>query len=236
MYPIHATDSLQVFYEAGSRDTAVLSFSGIGMGLEFIQKTEFAHSLRDAEVSEQILYILDRKRTWYNATADEVREALKLPMPHFSRVTTLGNSMGGFGAIYFAAEFPACRRAVAFCPQFSVAPGTMPAGENRWPEYRDAIPSHRIGHALERAGPEVEYVLFFGADDPQDLAHAALFGGHGGLKIHLHVVEGCGHDVAKFLRARDALHPLLSHLISDAGPVHGIADVLAARGISLVKA
>ena len=43
-----------MFYEAGSRDTAVLSFSGIGTGFDYIQKAEFAHALQNAEVKEQM--------------------------------------------------------------------------------------------------------------------------------------------------------------------------------------
>ena len=86
-------------------------------------------------------------------------------------VFTLGNSMGGSGAIIFASALDNCKRAISFCPQSSVHPD-IAAFEDRWTDYRRAIVDWTVPDAIERMRPTREYIVFFGADDPRDLKHA----------------------------------------------------------------
>src|ERR1700757_6152 len=105
------TDSLKISYQAGTSGLVVVTFTGVGHGLGHIQTEEFRrtmHSDGDAE-SNAVIWVIDKRRRWFNggiaaeivAAVNDIIESLG----QVDRVITLGNSMGGFGAIAFAARF-----------------------------------------------------------------------------------------------------------------------------------
>src|ERR1700742_3619721 len=114
------TPALKITSGGPSRGRAVVSFTGIGHELGTIQKEEFVKSVHNLAEENAAFYVIDKNRSWYNGTLNEIPNVLQPKLPPFDEVICLGNSMGGFGAIYFAPLFPACRKAIAFCPQFSL--------------------------------------------------------------------------------------------------------------------
>ena len=66
-----------------------------------------------------IYFVKDKVRHWYAESADRIAEVLNrsLRARNIESVACIGNSMGGFGAIYFASRLFNCRNAVAFVPQ-----------------------------------------------------------------------------------------------------------------------
>jgi len=193
MQTILETDGLRIRYSPGQTDVLFVSFTGVLHGLGGIAIDEFAGSAR----AHHCLFVSDMKRTWYNGdgvatsicevVAEKVRE-LKL-----RRVITIGNSMGGFGAILFARLLGA-NAAIAFSPQFSFDRKIVP-GEHRWSEYRDAISTWRFPTALpyHRA---TRYFIFSGTDS-MEMQHTTLFPKASNVSIFF--VAG-GHSVAQAIK------------------------------------
>lgn len=170
-------DDLRVTQRLGAPERYVVSFTGVGLGLgglSVVQREEFGRLLNGAG-NFATTFVTDKRRSWLNGIRDRTLDILREVLRDARETVTLGNSMGGFAALYFAGLLPACHRAVAFSPQFFVHPAYMPAGETRWAEYRAAITEHVVTHAFEHASDAVDYALFFGTTAPPDLAHVACF-------------------------------------------------------------
>ena len=168
---------LRITRRPGRTDRCVVSFSGVGLnmgGLGEVQREEFGRSAGEAG-DATLIFVMDKRRSWMNAVQDRILQTLAPELQGVDRVTTLGNSMGGFAAIYFAPLLANCRRAIAFSPQFSVNPKFMPREEKRWAQFREAIAEHVIGHAFDQPSDAVDYWLFFGIGKRQDQAHIASF-------------------------------------------------------------
>jgi len=149
----------------------VISFAGVGLNLGGLPQEEFVRTLSGNQHDQ--FFIIDKLRSWYNATASEILEQLYCRIEKFDKVYTLGNSMGGFGAIYFGRQLQKCSAAVAFGAQYSVHPEIVP-GETRWMEWRDKITTWRLPHALSGQGTLHHAHLFYGHPS-QDAIHANLY-------------------------------------------------------------
>ena len=183
----------------------VIAFTGVRFGMGGIVKREFERSLAGLDMS--VCYVIDRRRAWYNYATDELTALLRRVAADHERVVTLGNSMGGFGAIYFAGLLDGCSRAIAFCPRFSVVPGVI--ADNRSPRLVSAITEWRAQTAIDTFRDDVDYRIFYG-DDPIDRLHQQAYEEAGLATVSL---EG-GHNVAAWLRDRGELAPLLASLLS----------------------
>lgn len=212
-------DDLRVTQRLGAPERHVVSFTGVGLGLgglSVVQREEFGRSLNgpgNGAGDFTTTFVIDKRRSWLNGIRDQTLNILREVLRDARETVTLGNSMGGFAALYFAGLLPACHRAVAFSPQFSVHPAHMPVGETRWAEYRAAITWHVVTHAFEHASDAVDYALFFGTTAPPDLAHIACFERAMPLGAHLHRIAEGGHDVSQVLRVSGALGPVLEAML-----------------------
>jgi len=92
----------------------------------------------------------------------------------------------------------------------------MPPGETRWADRREAIHEHVLGHALERASPEVDSFVFAGAEEPLDVEHARRLAEEGTRRTHVFLLRHSGHDTASAIKRSGALGPLLDLLLNDA--------------------
>lgn len=211
---VHDDEVLRITHAASRAPGHVVSFTGIGHGLQGIQTEEFRRSLDEGSLASAT-YVIDKRRTWFNATREAVLATVGPIAAAYPRTVTLGNSMGGFGALHFAAALPGTARAVAFAPQFAVAPGFMPREEDRWRAYRDAIGDHIIPHALDGASPEVDYIAFFGGAEPRDVQHARLMARHGTARTHVFIVEESSHSVAAELKRAGCLGAILARVLGE---------------------
>jgi hypothetical protein len=211
------SDDLRISFARGGGGHAVIAFTGVGHLLGGIQTEEFRRSLAQVAGRDMcsVIYVIDKHRYWYNnGLTDQIDFVLNRLLDRLGsvRCVTLGNSMGGYGAIIFARRLIGCGRAIAFCPQSSVSPAHAPF-ETRWPEWRGGINAWDVADAVTECRPDLSYHLFFGREDGIDMQHAARFGRAGQAGIVLHVIPDCGHDVAGFLKDHKRLAPLLMDLI-----------------------
>jgi hypothetical protein len=209
--PILADNELcRISFERGADAGAVISFTGIGHGLGAIPQEEFRKSL--AARGTSTYFVTDKRRHWYNGCFDLVLDILErhLAREGISEVVTLGNSMGGFGAIVFAEAIGACSRSIAFCPQSSMHRPTVPF-ESRWTEYSATIEAWTLPDAVGLLTGEVEHFLIYGRHDAKDMLHAGRFAASGRAAVFC--VDG-GHDAAASLKRQGKLVPVIEAVLS----------------------
>lgn len=224
--------TLRLTTYVGTSGVHVVSFTGIGFQMGGIQTEEFRRSLQDQHRQHAATYVIDKAKSWFNATGQALLPVLRQQTAAARRVVTLGNSMGGFGAAYFAGLLPRCDRAIAFVPQFAVNPAWIPPGEYRWAALREAIGEHRVGHALETLAPGRRYIVFCGAASGLDREHAVRFKDHGGAAVDVILVSPGRHDLAAQLKEAGCLHALLDLVIErDDLTAAGILALLTAHGM-----
>lgn len=225
---LHDDATLRLTSYAGNSDLHVISFTGIGFQMGGIQTEEFRRSLRGQERQHAATYVIDKVKSWFNVTGPTIVPLLRQRTEAARRVVTLGNSMGGFGAAYFAGLLPRCDRAIAFAPQFAVNPAWIPPGEYRWAPLRAAIADHHIGHALDTLTEGRRYIVFCGAASGLDREHALRFKEHGGAAVDVILVSPGRHDLAAQLKEAGCLHALLDLVIEQ-------DDLTAASILTLLK-
>jgi hypothetical protein len=199
------TQWLKISFEAGSEHSqeAVIAFTGVGLGLGGIQKEEFARSLHQCGQLRDVYYVIDKTRSWFNSTHEEIIGFFQSRLQD-KRVITLGNSMGGFGAVLFSEQIPCCDTALAFCPQYSVHPEIVPF-ENRWTEHLSKITTWNHPTCLPSQKVGIRKIILFGANDPLDRRHRILFEQHESNELCVYVIQGCAHDVGAFLKQKNIL-------------------------------
>ena len=207
-------ETCRIVHEPGDSGRAVISFAGVGYALGGIQVEEFRRSLDGSQFD--IYYVIDKERRWYNRCFDVVLATINRSLDERRIVEsyTLGNSMGGFGAVLFAGAFAQCRRAIAFSPQSSVCPAVVPF-EDRWREWTQHISEWRVPDAVPYMRPGVSYVLLFGAADRRDRRHIDRFATGAGETL-LCRIEESAHGVAAEIKRHGLLVPLLDALLSAA--------------------
>jgi hypothetical protein len=207
-------ETCRIVHEPGDNGRAVISFAGVGYALGGIQVEEFRRSLDGSHFD--IYYVIDKERRWYNRCYDAVLATINRSLAERSIAEsfTLGNSMGGFGAVLFAGTLAQCRRAIAFSPQSSVCPAVVPF-EDRWREWTQHISDWRAPDAVPQMRRGLSYVLFFGAADRRDRRHIDRFAAGAGETL-LCRIEESAHGVAAEIKRHGLLVPLLDALLSSA--------------------
>ncbi|MCC4298558.1 hypothetical protein [Aurantimonas coralicida] len=195
--------NLRLRFSRGTSKTLFVSFTGVQHGLgglpadEFIGTTHRHHSL----------FVSDMNRSWYNADGivdqvsqqiDEIRR-----QEGVRRTVTIGNSMGGFGAILFARLISA-DVAFSFSPQFTVHPNREPF-EKRWSTYTDKIDPWRYETPMPLRS-ECRYFVFSGTDN-EEIAHTRQFPKSRNIRIYY--VKG-GHNISKSFKDAGLLKSVVS--------------------------
>ncbi len=228
------SEDLRIAFEpgagSGAEDGLVLSFTGVHHGLGGLLREEFRNSLRRPGVLRDACFVIDRSRTWYNATGERIRETLTERFggrPGY----TLGNSMGAFGAILFG-EILGCKASLAFSPQYSVDPKLAPF-ETRWREHISLIRDWRFRSCVDaglKAPPVCHHYVFCGGAHLLDVAHARLIHRHARGPATVFMIRGGDHLVVRDLKANGAMHGVIDEVLSGGGREQ-IEAVLDERGI-----
>jgi hypothetical protein len=197
-----------ITHHSGTSGCAIVSFTGIGLGVG-VPPEEFARTL--ASNSHDHFFVIDKNRSWYNGCAQEIIGNLSPMLERFRAVFTLGNSMGGFGAVYFSSRLPNCEAAIAFSPQFSIDPKVVK--ETRWKQYRRNISRIEIGHAMVGANPERKMYVFIGTKGP-DARHAKRFATHATPGLRLFQATNLKHHFVQILRDKGSLVPILEAIFT----------------------
>ncbi len=219
-------DDLLIRWLPGASRHLVLAFTGIQHGLGGVPLDEFIGSASD-NARNHVLFISDLKRMWYSSArlVGEIVNSVKsfITGHKISKVTAIGNSMGGYGAILFAAHLP-LSTVIAFAPQISMHPDVL--NETRWSTGRP-----RFGEALPRSlessihACSARLFLFFGADSTGDIAQAALLPPT--PRIKRFTLLNCGHNVAAFLKSAGLLRPVISNIQESNGA--GLGEILQGK-------
>lgn len=226
-------DDLRITFARGSaeQDAVVLAFTGCRHGLGRIDADDFVRTSRSARIVRDVYFVNDLSRSWYNTVHTAIVDILA-PRLAGRRVVTLGNSMGGFGALLFAGRFETCDTAVAFVPQFSVDPRIVPF-EDRWPEHTGRIRHFAVPTCLPAAacrGGRRAYV-FFGDSSRNDARQAELLLEAAETGTHLFTIQGGTHEVAAQLKQRNVLADLLETAIDLSRGPDDVGGVLSAYGL-----
>jgi hypothetical protein len=142
-----------------------------------------------------VLAINDLKRTWYSqpTVLSQIREVFQRITERLKpgRVHGIGNSMGAYGAILFAAEM-GMASSIAFSPQFSMRRTVVP--EPRWenfrPNFGNAL-AESLGPALA-AAPGDTWILHGALG--LDIRHYTKFPIH--PRVHHAILQGGKHALA----------------------------------------
>jgi len=220
---------LTITHHPGQAGRAIVSFAGVGFGSDGVQKEEFAKTM--SGLAHAQYFVIDRTRTWYNETHEEIVDVLAPLLAGHNSITSLGNSMGGFGAIYFASRLPNCSSAIAFAPQFSVMPQIAPF-ETRWESYRRAIRRWPVPHALHGVRSDLRILVFVGSSG-LDRMQAQLMCEHAPPRMTIWALAGQRHRLASYLRDRGALGGLLACAVELEATDRAVTDVLRQASIAV---
>lgn len=228
---IYDSPQVMISHRPGNTGSAVLSFAGVGLGSDGLPQEEFVKTLSGNQHDQ--FFIIDKLRSWYNATDTEITDQLLARLQGFQRVYTLGNSMGGFGALYFGRKLPNCRAAIAFGPQYSVHPEIVP-GERRWRHWRSRIKEWTVPHALTGDGTLPRSYVFFGRIG-RDRGHARLFLDNRPSGMALFLMRGTAHHTASFMKERGCLNAVLDAICVQEASAPAVAELLARHDIKVLR-
>jgi pimeloyl-ACP methyl ester carboxylesterase len=176
-------------------------------------------------IAENKIFLRDVSQAWYQnglpgvgpdlyAVRDFIEQKIAELGPE--EVFFVGNSMGGYAAILFAA-LTGTGTALAFAPQTFVSPGKrLRHRDGRWPKpiakmvLRTALKPHiwDLKASVASLGEGAAVEIFVSEDDPLDLLHARRLQGLASVRVH-----GCpvgGHNLVRQLRDEGKLPDILA--------------------------
>jgi pimeloyl-ACP methyl ester carboxylesterase len=206
-------DALEISFAPGSGKNAVVSFAGIGLNFGGMQTEEFAKSLEST--TSDVYYVKDKLRHWYTECADKIVEIVNrhLQARNIANTTCIGNSMGGFGAVYFAPRLLNCRNAIAFVPQSSINTRLVP-WETRWKEWRAGLVPGEGLDAVQTLDPGVSYTIITGLKEHRDILHVRRLITKAPDSMIAIGLPKSGHGAAAHLKRESLLKPFLRALLA----------------------
>jgi pimeloyl-ACP methyl ester carboxylesterase len=204
-------DTLRVERLPGEGRRLVVALSGIGQGFGGLQRVEFAKTASD-NGRNRVLFVSDRMRSWYTSKGlvaritDLVNEELE--RVGLSACHTLGNSMGGYGAVRLSVDFPVVV-ALSFSPQVTMDLTFI--NETRWEEHRPAIVMDHHLPLWDCLRPETRYYMIFGAASRRELAHRELLPDRPELRVLM--LSGGGHNIVQLLKAAGCMTDLINAML-----------------------
>lgn len=129
----------------------------------------------------------------------------------------VGNSMGGYAAILFAAMLQ-CGKAIAFCPQTFISPiKRLIYRDLRWSRQilktykatmlRTPSPIYDLKKLLSRNGSRYTAEVFVSLNDKVDLVHAKRIEKF--KNVYVYKYDIAGHNLVKYLRDQDQLQTIM---------------------------
>ena len=190
----------------------VVVFTGMHGRMAGETHAEFAASA-SMRGENDVLFVTDRRASWYAApglwrkVVRFVKEIRADRGP--GEVVTLGNSMGGYGALLLPRDVHVAR-AIAFAPQATMDRGLLDDG--RWPDVTGrwgALPERNVGDSFART--RTQYYVLAGGDCAEDMAHLALL--PEARRVHRYVLPGARHNLARRLKAAELLADVVAAIL-----------------------
>lgn len=214
--PLLNTEGLEIRALPGQGDSAVVVFGSLAGNFAKGGHLEFAGSASGGGARTSI-FVRDRRKRWFQdpGTMETVCRVVTgyAQRRGITQLMTLGDSMGGYGAVVFARPLGA-RLALAFSPQADVAPAAIP-GDDRWLNLRAAIPECTLGPVGDWMGPDVSYYILHGRRG-MDILHWSRF--PQGHHIHHFLIGGMEHSVSPILKQEGRLAPIVELALADDAP------------------
>lgn len=222
--PLIDDPTLEISWLKGRGDRMVVSFTGIGPKDQPDQRIEFPR-LAAQQGENTVVFVTDRLRSWYNepGMVERITETvLSLAGRLGTReIVTLGNSMGGYGAVLFANRLGA-RHAISFVPQFTMDDRVL--RESRWQDYKARIGSFAVSSLRDSMAPPTQFFVLHGGKG-RDRKHYLRF--PTGPHIEHYILPLKTHSAATLMHVSGELRPLVAALL--AGNQAGVADLMRAQ-------
>tara|TARA_B100000678_G_scaffold288148_1_gene296034 strand:- start:15 stop:695 length:681 start_codon:yes stop_codon:yes gene_type:complete len=203
MKTIHEDEHLKIsVIKHNNQGEACICFTGVGHALGGIdvQTEEF----KNAYFFGTIIFVIDKKRSWGNSIDFGLLKCILLPYVSHKKVNLLGNSMGAFiGTIFSSLLNTDC--CIGFVPQYSISEHILPE-ERRWKQYTLKIKELKYKTINDHFAGKTKYYFFSGSSETEKL-HWSKF--KQSQNIHHYIIAGQGHDLAKSLKERKVLYPLI---------------------------
>ncbi|WGH77144.1 alpha/beta fold hydrolase domain-containing protein [Jannaschia ovalis] len=205
-------DALVLRFLKGQGSRLVVVFTGIGAGFGDRRLDEFAASASDGGANN-VLFVTDRAASWYAAPGlwDRIVDLIRATCEHeaTTELVTLGNSMGGYGAMLAARDLPVAR-AIAFSPQVTMDRDLL--ADARWPDVAAKFGPLPIRSTAELVGQgETRFFVAVGGDCAPDRAHVDLLPAHPNL--HRFVLPVAAHNLARSLKEAGQLSQIIAAII-----------------------
>ena len=176
----------------------------------FVAAVEFAGSV--ARAGRNVLFVSDSKRTWFGLPGDvrTIVQAVRAELAELGQdqIDTIGFSMGGFAALAYAQRLPV-RNALALSPRFS-PDHEIVLDRRTYPNLTRNV--HRL--VLRSVAPGLRQTgwatIVHGTTGP-DRPHLQHFSR--AARVDHYLISRCGHYVAQWLQAQDALEPLIEAVL-----------------------
>lgn len=229
--PYLVAPPLHLDYLPGSSDLLVLAFSGVGDRDKPVPMPE-GTLLAGWDGVNHVLFVRDASRSWMNAPG--LVESLKAAVLGLiekikpSRVVAFGNSMGGTAALILA-TLMRLDGVLAIVPQFSMKSEIVPE-ERRWRHFARTITDWPFPSVPDLSG--LKNVMILHGGDAFEMIHARRF--RVGPSVDHYVLPQYGHTLAKILKNKQILRPLMAQVLSGNMP-EARATVEAAGGIRFAE-
>lgn len=206
-----------VMEAAPGSDVVICTFGGIQQGVG-MPVFEFRRIL--AEFNADRLFLRDVRQAWYHDGVEglgkslpEVEDGLARLLAPYRRKVFVGNSMGGFAALYFGSRL-AADSVIAFAPQTFIGPvSRLRARDFRWRKQMARL--HRRWllrpHVFDLAAlPHPKATVIVGGACREDVLHAENLRGTG---AQITIMPGHDHNFVKAFRDSGDLHSILSNAV-----------------------
>lgn len=190
----------------------VVVFTGVRAGFGGAPLDEFAGSASHGG-ENSVLFVTDRRGTWYSAPGlwSKIVKLIRYlrKSEGIEEIVTLGNSMGGYGALLLPQDLRV-RRAIAFSPQLTLDRDLTDDG--RWPDIMKrygTMPARNVGETF--GSTRTQYYLTAGGGCSEDVEHLNFAPEMS--RVHRWILPRGKHNLAGTLRDAGLLYDVIGAII-----------------------
>ena len=188
------TSDYRVSYDERSKRALTIVFGSAASYAPGGQIEEFSNTLSTFDTS--IVFVVDKLSSWFTSLESEEMWLDLLTLANsFEHVVTIGESMGGCGALAAQRRIPKVERTIAISAQFSLTRPFIDF-DLRYLPIAQQITRHPSVDFANVATP-AKSVLLFGNHEWRDYIHSAMFRRCGYDPIY---VDGADHNTGRFLK------------------------------------
>ncbi|SDY37962.1 hypothetical protein SAMN05444004_101294 [Jannaschia faecimaris] len=196
----------------GSARRMIVVFTGVQAGFGGAPLDEFAASA-SRRGENNVLFVTDRRATWYSAPGlwSKIVKLVRYlrRSEGIEEIVTLGNSMGGYGALLLPQDLRV-KRAIAFSPQLTLARDLT--DDTRWPDIMKRygkMPARNVGETF--ASTRTQYYLTAGGGCREDIDHLEF--APQDKRVHRWILPRGRHNLAGSLKETGILYDLIGAII-----------------------